>query len=51
MTRTCEAAGFAFTSMVLEAHGGGWSPLMQNAVDWIAKVRLHARMRLQASFP
>ena len=33
----CEAKGFVFTPMVLEAHGGGWSPLMRAAVDWIAK--------------
>ena len=33
----CEARGFVFTPMVLEAHGGGWSPLMRAAVDWIAK--------------
>ena len=33
----CETKGFVFTPMVLEAHGGGWSPLMRAAVDWIAK--------------
>ena len=29
----CEAAGFVFTPMVLEAHGGGSSPLVRSA--WI----------------
>ena len=35
--QSCEAAGFVFTPMVLEAHGGGWSPLVRTAVDWVAK--------------
>ena len=35
--KSCEAQGFKFNPMVLEAHGGGWSPLMRNVVDWISK--------------
>ena len=34
---SCETEGFVFTPMVLEAHGGGWSPLVRTAVDWVAK--------------
>ena len=34
---SCEAAGFRFTPMVLEAHGGGWSSLARGTFDWIAR--------------
>ena len=35
--KSCEAQGFKFNPMVLEAHGGGWSPLVRNVIDWISK--------------
>jgi hypothetical protein len=33
----CEAAGFAFVPMVLEAHAGVWSPTARGMLDWIAR--------------
>ena len=30
-------AGFKFTPMVLETHGGGWGPLARSVLDKIAK--------------
>ena len=33
----CHNQGLCFTPMVLEAHGGGWSPLVRGVVDWIAQ--------------
>ena len=33
----CETAGFRFVPLVIEAHAGGWSPLIRAKVDWIAK--------------
>ena len=35
----CKQAGFKFTPFVLEAHGGGWSPLARAVVDKIAKAQ------------
>ena len=35
--RTCEAQRFKFVPVVLEAHGGGWSPLTRASFDWISK--------------
>jgi hypothetical protein len=32
----CQAAGFNFIPMVLEAHAGGWSPTARRILDWIA---------------
>ncbi len=34
--RLCAAAGFRFCPMVIEAHGGGWSPSARRVLDWIA---------------
>ena len=33
----CKQAGFKFTPMILESHGGGWSPLARGVLDKIAK--------------
>ncbi|CAK0838426.1 unnamed protein product, partial [Prorocentrum cordatum] len=33
----CSTAGFKFTPMVLESHGGGWSPLARSVLDRFAK--------------
>ena len=33
----CTQAGFKFTPMILESHGGGWSPLARGVLDKIAK--------------
>ena len=35
--QSCETRGFEFVPMVVEAHGGSWSPLARAALDWIAK--------------
>ena len=32
----CNSAGFQFVPMILEAHGGGWSPSIRKAVNWIS---------------
>ena len=34
---SCETQGFAFVPMVVEAHGGGWSPLARATLDWISR--------------
>ena len=34
---TCEAQGFAFMPMVLEASGGAWSPSARRVLDLVAK--------------
>jgi hypothetical protein len=39
----CEAAGFAFVPMVLEAHAGVWSPTARGTLDWIARQSATAR--------
>ena len=36
---TCVAAGFNFVPLILEAHGGGWSPLLRSTVDWVSKTQ------------
>ena len=41
---TCEAQGFKFVPVVLEAHGGGWSPLTRASFDWISKQQALAFM-------
>ena len=33
----CRSEGLRFTPVVLEAHGGGWSPTGRKIVDWIAR--------------
>ena len=33
----CVANGFKFLPMVLESHGGGWSPLFRKTLDEITK--------------
>ena len=33
----CQTQGLRFTPMVLEAHGGGWSPLFRGVADWLAQ--------------
>ena len=33
----CRAAGFIFTPVVLESHGGGMSKLTRNLVSWLGK--------------
>ena len=33
----CTAAGIRFVPLVLEAHGGGWSPMTRGFVDWVAR--------------
>jgi len=33
----CRDQGLLFTPMILEAHGGGWSPTCRGIVDWIAR--------------
>ena len=33
----CRAAGFSFTPVVLESHGGGMSKLTRNLVSWLGK--------------
>ena len=34
----CVANGFRFIPMVLESHGGGWSPLFRKTLDEITKI-------------
>ena len=36
---SCEAAGFKFVPLVVEAHGGGWSPSTRATVDFISRTR------------
>ena len=36
--RCCEAQGFSFTPMILEAHGGGWSRSARRVLTRVAKV-------------
>ena len=33
----CKEAGFGFTPMVMEAHGGGWSPTARGVLAWLAR--------------
>ena len=33
----CRDQNLKFTPMILEAHGGGWSPTFRRMVDWIAR--------------
>ena len=33
----CRQENLRFTPMILEAHGGGWSPTFRRIVDWISK--------------
>jgi hypothetical protein len=35
--QACEAAGFRFVPMVLEAHAGGFSGLMRATLDWVSR--------------
>jgi hypothetical protein len=35
--RVCTEAGFKFVPMIIEAHGGGWSPLARRTLDWFAR--------------
>jgi hypothetical protein len=35
--QVCAEQGFKFTPLIVEAHGGGWSPALRRVVDWIAK--------------
>ena len=35
----CSTAGFKFTPMVLESHGGGWSPMARSVLDRFAKAQ------------
>ena len=35
--RICREAGFRFTPLIFESHGGGWSPLTRKVLDGIAK--------------
>jgi hypothetical protein len=35
--RSCAEAGFKFVPMVVEAHGGAWSPTARRTMDWVAK--------------
>ena len=35
--RCCEAQGFSFTPMILEAHGGGWSLSARRVLTRVAK--------------
>ena len=37
--RACSQSGFRFTPMVIEAHGGGWSPLARGVLDKLAKAQ------------
>ena len=37
--QACKQAGFKFTPLILEAHGGGWSPLARKVIDTIAKAQ------------
>ena len=36
---SCEAAGFKFVPLVVEAHGVGWGPTIRFTVDWISRVQ------------
>ena len=38
----CSAAGFAFVPMIMEAHGGAWSPTARSAMEWIARQKAAA---------
>ena len=38
----CRTQGIRFTPMVLEAHGGGWSPTFRGTVDMIARSAANA---------
>ena len=33
----CQDQGLLFSPMVLEAHGGGWSPAFRRLIDWIVR--------------
>jgi hypothetical protein len=33
--RACRIAGFRFSLMTIEAHGGGWNPSARRTLDWI----------------
>lgn len=35
----CAQAGFKFTPLILEAHGGGWSPVARATLDRLAKAQ------------
>ena len=35
----CKAEGFRFVPMVVEAHGGGWSPLTRSTIDSISRTQ------------
>ena len=32
----CRTQGLAFTPLIIEAHGGGWSASVRHVVDWMA---------------
>ena len=38
----CKHAGFSFTPLILEAHGGSWSPLARSRLDKMAKLQTAA---------
>ena len=35
--KCCDDAGFRFIPLILEAHGGGFSPTLRGVVDWVAR--------------
>ena len=35
--QACHDQNLRFTPMVVEAHGGGWSPTFRRVVDWLAR--------------
>ena len=38
----CSQAGFSFVPLVVEAHGGSWSPLARRVLDGLAKLQAAA---------
>ena len=35
--KCCGDAGFRFVPLILEAHGGGFSPTLRGVLDWVAR--------------
>ena len=46
---SCEVAGFQFTPLVVEAHGGGWSPGTRHIFDFIAATQAACHHEVPAS--
>ena len=45
----CKEAGFCFMPMVIEAHGGGWSPTARRVLAWLARQGAAANLEAPAA--